>query len=112
MSNDAIGGWILNIGNRNNLSTHRDKQLQGRLRVCKGMSRQIEQRQGQRGLTTWHARTKMANSVLVSPVVHGAYRVFTVLDTSTFQVQRLGQGRGVVQMAACQLTAILVTANC
>jgi hypothetical protein len=112
MSNDAIGGRILNIGNRNKLSTHRDKQLQGRLRVCKRMSRQIEQWQGQRGLTTWHARTKMANSILVSPVVHGAYRVFTFADTSTFQVQCLGQGRSVVQMDACQLTAIIATANC
>ncbi len=62
----------------------------GRLRVCERMSQQIEQRQGQRGLTTWHTRTKMANFVLVSPVVHGAYHVCTVADTSTFQVQRLG----------------------
>ncbi len=54
----------------------------------------------------------MANSILVSPVVHGAYCVFTVVDTSTFQVQRLGQGRSVVQMAVCQLAAIIVTANC
>jgi hypothetical protein len=91
MSNDAIGG---------------------RFWVCKRMSQKIEQRQGQRGLATWHARTKMANSVLVSPVVHGAYRVCTVADTSTFQVQRLGQGRNVVQMAACQLTVIIATANC
>ncbi len=112
MSNDAIGGRILNIGNRNNLSTHRDKQLQGRLRVCERMSQQIGQRRGQRGLTAWHARTKMVNSGLVSPVVHGAYHVFTVADTSTFWVQRLGQGRSVVQMAACQLTAIIATMNC
>jgi hypothetical protein len=90
MSNDAIGSWFL---------------------VCKRMSQQIEQRRGQRGLRTWHARTKMANFVLVSPVVHGAYRVFTVADTSTFQVQCLRQGRSVVQMAACQLTAIIATAN-
>jgi hypothetical protein len=84
----------------------------GRFRVCKRMSRQIEQRQGQRRLMTWHAGTKMANSVLVSPVVHGVYRVCRVADTSTFQVQCLGQGRSVVQMTACQLTAIIATANC
>jgi hypothetical protein len=64
MSNDAIGGV---------------------LRVWERMIQQIEQQQGQRGLTTWHARTKMVNSILVSPVVHGAYRVCTVADTSTFQ---------------------------
>jgi hypothetical protein len=27
MSNNAIGGWLLNIGNRNNLSTPKDKTL-------------------------------------------------------------------------------------
>jgi hypothetical protein len=86
--------------------------ISGRLRVCERMSRQIEQRRGQRGLTTWHARTKMANSILVSPVVHGVYREFTVADTSTIRVQCLGQGRSVVQMAACQLTALIATANC
>jgi hypothetical protein len=48
------------------------------------MNQQMEQQQGQIGLTTWHARMKMANSVLVSPVVHGVYPVFTVADTSTF----------------------------
>jgi hypothetical protein len=112
MSNDAIGGQILIIGNKNNLSTHQDEQLQGRLWVCERMRRKIGQRQGQRGLTIWHAHTKMANSGLVSPVVHGAYRVVTAADTTTFQVQHLEQGRSVVQMVTCQLTAIIVTANC
>jgi hypothetical protein len=27
MSNDAIGGWFLNIGNRKNLSTPKDESL-------------------------------------------------------------------------------------
>jgi hypothetical protein len=55
--------------------------------------------------------TKMLNSGLVSPVVRGAYHEVTVADTSTFEVQCLGQGRSVVQIAACQLTAIIATAN-
>ncbi len=61
---------------------------------------------------TWRAHTKMANSALVSHVENGIYRVFTVADTFTFRVQRLGQGRSVVQMAACQLAAKVETANC
>jgi hypothetical protein len=52
MSNNAIDGWFLNIGNRNNHLTCTDKQLQGRLRVCKRMRQQIGQQQGQRGLMT------------------------------------------------------------
>ncbi len=61
---------------------------------------------------TWRAHTKMVNSALVSHVENGMYCVFTVADTFTFQVQRLGQGRNVVQMAACQLAAKVATANC
>jgi hypothetical protein len=30
----------------------------GRFQVCERMSQKIEQRQGQKGLTTWHAHTK------------------------------------------------------
>ncbi len=65
MSNDAIGGRILNIGHVYKLQTRRDEQLHvwimnigrmkmsndaiagGRFRVCKRTRRQIEQRQGQ-----------------------------------------------------------------
>jgi hypothetical protein len=61
---------------------------------------------------TWRAHTKMANSALVSHVKNGMYREFTVADTFTFRVQHLRQGRSVVQMAACQLAAKVVTANC
>ncbi len=63
--------------------------------------------EGQGQHMTWHAHAKMVNSVLVSHVVNGTYRVFMVVDTFIFQVQRLGRGRSVVQMAACQLTAII-----
>ncbi len=61
---------------------------------------------------TWCAHTKMANSALVSHVENGMYRVFTVVDTFTFRVHHLGQGRSVVQMATCQLAAKVTTANC
>ncbi len=61
-----------------------NEAISGQFLVCKRMSQQIEQWGGQRGLTTWHERTKMVNSSLVNPVVHGAYHVFTVADTSTF----------------------------
>jgi hypothetical protein len=54
----------------------------------------------------------MANSALVSHVENGIYHVFTVSDTFTFGVQRLGQGRSVVLMAPCQLAAKVATANC
>ncbi len=61
---------------------------------------------------TWRAHTKMANSALVSHVENGMYRVFMVADTFTFQVQCLGRGRSVVQMATCQLAAKVATVNC
>jgi hypothetical protein len=61
---------------------------------------------------TWRAHTKMVNSALVSHVENGMYRVFTVADSFTFQVQRLGRGRSVVQMAPCQLATKVATANC
>jgi hypothetical protein len=54
----------------------------------------------------------MANSALVSHVENGMYCVFTVADTFAFQDQRLGGGRSVVQIAACQLVAKVATANC
>ena len=132
-NSNAIGGRILNIGHSNKLQTQKDMLLHvwirnigntkmsnnaicgrilniGHVKMSNDATEGHQRQSG--GHMTWRAHTKMVNSALVSHVETGTYRVFTVADTFTFQVQPWGRGRSVVQMAACQLTAKIVTANC